>query len=165
MLIYDTLNCPADLLSSRRIGKPSDGKPKLLRFSLRDLKQIQAVLYSASRLKGNNQYKNVSLSPDRTPMEQKEFRKLRKELKEQRANDKSVVIRGLSIVKTKQSNRTFSKSPTVPLLLAMDLNYLICMMLLITNRTLHPIHGIQILLLQWNTYCFIIVIVVVCVTK
>ena len=29
MLNCDTLNCPADILSSRRIGKSSDGKPKL----------------------------------------------------------------------------------------------------------------------------------------
>ena len=114
MLICNTLNCPADILSSRRIGKPRDGKAKLLHVTLRDLKQVQAVLYSASMLKGNNQYKNVFLSPDRTPMEQEEFRKLRNELKERLANGESVVIRGLSIVKTKKSNRIFSKSPTCP---------------------------------------------------
>ena len=60
MLICDILNCPADILSSRRIGKPSDEKPKLLYLTLQNLKQVQAVLYSASGLKGNNQYKNVS---------------------------------------------------------------------------------------------------------
>ena len=109
MLLSDILNCPADILSSLRIGKPSDGKPKLLHLTLRDLKQVQAVLYSASGLKGNNQCKNVFLFPDRTPMEQEEFRKLRNELKERCANGESDVIRGLSIVKTKQSNRTFSK--------------------------------------------------------
>ena len=114
MLICKTLNCPADILSSRRIGKPSDGKPKHLHLTLRDLKQDQAVLYSASGLKGNNQYKNVYLSPDRTPMEQEEFCKLCDELKERCANGESVVICGLSIVKTKQSIRTFSKFPTRP---------------------------------------------------
>ncbi len=112
MLICDTLNCPVDIVSSRRIGKPSDGKPKLLHLTLRDFKQVQAVLSSASGLKGNNQYKNVFLSPDRSPMEQEEFRKLRNELKERRGNGESVVIRGSSIVEMKQPHRTFPKSPT-----------------------------------------------------
>ena len=157
ILICDTLNCPADKLSLRRIGKPSHGKPKLFHLTLRDLKKVQAVLYSASGLKGNNQYKNFFLSPDRTPMEQEEFSEL-------------CTVNLLLSVAYRLSRRSnlIEHSPSllrVPLLLAMDLNCLIRTMLLITNRTLHPIHGIQILLLLRNTYRLIIEIVVVYVTK
>ena len=92
MLIFDTLNCPVYIVSLHRIGKANDGKPKLLHITLRDFKQVQTVLFSASGLKEKNQCKTVFWSSDHTPMEQEKCRKLSNELKERRANGESVVI-------------------------------------------------------------------------
>ena len=81
-----------------RIGKEDPSKPRLLRVTCRDVHIKRAIVERAVYLRNMPRYVNVYISPDRTPMEQRDYKQLREELKRRRILGEDVIIRHGKIV-------------------------------------------------------------------
>nr|CAH7757456.1 unnamed protein product [Callosobruchus chinensis] len=69
-----------------RLGKPTPGKHRLIKVTLKEDNQVIELLRAAKNLKGNPAYKSISIFPDRTPMQIDNYKKLKLELDQRTAN-------------------------------------------------------------------------------
>ena len=88
--------CITGICSMKRLGKYKEGsdRPVKLRLCGKDFRD--QVLSSKKGLKNSDRHKNVYISPDRSPEEREERRKLVEELKERKGAEpgKTFGIRG-----------------------------------------------------------------------
>ena len=82
-----------DILKSFRVGK-SDSKPRLLKVICLDSATKRKVLTKAKTLRTIASYKDVYVNPDLTPLQQKQNKDLREELKRRKNSAEDVVLRG-----------------------------------------------------------------------
>ena len=85
------LNCNA-VDAVHRIGKMNSSLPRLMRVICRDTSTKLTLLRKAKDLRRLPEYRNVFVNPDFTPIQQKEQRLLREELKERRSSGENVII-------------------------------------------------------------------------
>ena len=71
----------------RRIGQHQPGKPRPIKFKVRNSDIVHQILRRAKRLKDIEGYKTVFISPDRSPEERISRQALVGELKSKRQND------------------------------------------------------------------------------
>lgn len=87
-----------------RVGKVTANRRRLLRATFCDNESRNQVLRKARTLHLHAAYKHVYINPDRTPMEQAEFAKLRQELKDRREAGEDVAIFRNKIMHMKDIN-------------------------------------------------------------
>lgn len=75
-----------------RLGKSGGTRPRLLKVQCSDVESRNHVLRHARDLRKVPKYKDIYINPDRTPMEQRQFHFLLKELRDRRDSDKDLVI-------------------------------------------------------------------------
>lgn len=75
-----------------RIGKVRHGRPRLLKVTVPDGGAKQEILRNAKKLRKSNSFRNVYINHDQTPMQQRESKILREELKVRRSRGEDVVI-------------------------------------------------------------------------
>lgn len=75
-----------------RIGKPTNGKPRLVRAKMKNVELKKRLLVSSKKLRSSEFYRNVYINPDYTKNEQSIQKKLRDNLKKLRADGKDVMI-------------------------------------------------------------------------
>ena len=75
-----------------RIGRPTNGKPRLLRVKMRSVELKKRTLVSSKKLRSSESYRHVYINPDYTKNEQEVQKKLREDLKRLRANGDDVII-------------------------------------------------------------------------
>lgn len=76
-----------------RIGKMTSSKPRLLKVTCRDTESKRVLLSKSKDLRKKDQYKNVYINPDMTPLQQAQNRRLREELRARRNLGEDVTIR------------------------------------------------------------------------
>ena len=96
------IDVKVDLMQVSRIGRISKNRNRLLRVVFKNENSRNIVLQKAKYLRQNHNTKAIFISPDRTPYEQAEFAKLRKELQERREAGEDVVIFRNKIVKKEE---------------------------------------------------------------
>ena len=82
----------SEIRDIRRIGKDIGRGRKMIKLELSSEEVKQSVLRKARSLRHNPKYKSVFINPDRTPLQQKEFKLLREELRVRKENGEDVVI-------------------------------------------------------------------------
>ncbi len=90
------LGCASDgMEEASRLGRIQFGKDRLLRVRFEKEEDRQQILRCAPKLKAADQpwMRNVFINPDRTRLEQDQYRILRNELKRRRQNGEKVFIR------------------------------------------------------------------------
>ena len=75
-----------------RLGKLTQGRPRLLRITCSSVDKKVELLSKSKRLKHSTRFSKVYINPDLTPLEQKESRKLQEELKQRRQAGEDVFI-------------------------------------------------------------------------
>lgn len=85
-----------------RIGKPTNGKPRLLRVKMRNVELKKRTLVSSKKLRTSESYRQVYINPDYTKNEQEIQKKLRENLKKLRANGEDVIIFRGKIIKREE---------------------------------------------------------------
>lgn len=75
-----------------RVGKPHPDKPRLLKVTCPDTVMKQQILRNSKALRTVKAYKNVFINEDQTPIQQKQSKALRSELKERRDRGEDIVI-------------------------------------------------------------------------
>ena len=85
--ILDLLEEEPKVIDCRRIGHDHPGKPRPIRFKVRNSNIVYQILRKAKRLKDIEGYKTVFISPDRSPEERINRQALVGELKIKRQND------------------------------------------------------------------------------
>ena len=85
--ILDLLEEKPKVIDCRRIGHVHPGKPRPIRFKVRNSNIVYQILRKAKRLKDIEGYKTVFISPDRSPEERINRQALVGELKIKRQND------------------------------------------------------------------------------
>ena len=90
----------------RRIGQKTSGSVRPVIFTVRNSDVVYQILRKAKGLRDIEGYKTVYISPNRTPEERIERRKLVSELKSKRSGDPNsrYFIRKGEIVKVENSN-------------------------------------------------------------
>ena len=88
----------------RRIGKPQHSKPRLIRITCSDEDERTEALNAARKLRTLVNYNGIFINADLTPMQQKQQRQLREELKRRRNAGENVKIRRGAIVITDNQN-------------------------------------------------------------
>lgn len=103
--ILDDLElCDVNIRSTRRLGKSRGDGKRLLKVEFAKKLDKRNVLKRSGSLR-NGRFAGVYINPDRTPMEQKNHRKLREELRRRRQEGEDVVIfRGSVIPKSSKAN-------------------------------------------------------------
>ena len=96
------------ILYVHRIGKINSNKPRLLRVICRDQDTKSAILRKAKDLRTMPQFRGVFVNQDLTPIQQKEEKSLREELKLRKSSGENVVIRRGKIVYADENRRNFS---------------------------------------------------------
>ena len=81
-----------------RIGKINSSGPRLLKVVCRDVDSKRSLLRKSKDLRDSVTFKNVYVNPDLTPMQQKENKRLRQELRSRRELGEDVIIRQGRIV-------------------------------------------------------------------
>ena len=89
-----------------RIGKLTSSRPRLLKVICRNTESKRALLSKSKDLRNMDQYKNVYMNPDMTPLQQAQNKKLREELRAKRNLGEDVTIRHGKVV-TKNSAQNF----------------------------------------------------------
>ena len=89
---------------ARRIGKANPDKPRLIRVTCSNADEKRSILKNARKLRSLTQFSKVFINSDLTPMQQKEQRLLREELKRRRIAGENVRIRHGKIVVTDNQN-------------------------------------------------------------
>ena len=79
------------IVGVNRIGRSRGTNPRLLKVQCSNVDSRNHVLRHARDLRKVSKYKDVFINPDRTP-EQRQLKRLLKELREQRESDKDFVI-------------------------------------------------------------------------
>lgn len=94
------------------IGQNRNIKPRLLLAVLDTPNQKRAILAAAKRLRDDPEWSNVFITPDHTPKEREENKKLRDLLRTRRDNgEKDIVIRRNQIVKMPPRRPSTPNSP------------------------------------------------------
>lgn len=96
------------ILYAHRIGKMNSVKPRLLRVVCRDLDTKSTILRKAKDLRTMPEFRSVFVNHDLTPIQQKEEKSLREELKLRKSSGENVVIRRGKIVHVNENRRNFS---------------------------------------------------------
>jgi hypothetical protein len=86
------------ITSVNRIGKVNSSKPRLLKIVCGNIETKLSLLRKAKELRRISSFKGVYLNPDQTPMQQKESKRLREELRRRRALGEDVLIQRGKIV-------------------------------------------------------------------
>lgn len=75
-------------LGYHRLGKftPNNTRPRPLKIILENENEVLSVIKNASKLKQNNDFKNVSISFDKTPRQISVYQELRRQLTERQKN-------------------------------------------------------------------------------
>jgi len=68
-----------------RLGTPKVNKPRLLRIEIKDLAAKREILRNATKLRASAKWSNVYVSPDLTPKEREQNKKLCEELRARKA--------------------------------------------------------------------------------
>ena len=87
-----------DVSSIRRVGRAKGDGKKMLKVEFSSEEEKRRVLRKAKSLRHKPDYKTVFINPDRTILQQKEFRLLREELKRRKENGEDVVISKSKVV-------------------------------------------------------------------
>ena len=91
--IMTAVSCDIDgIVSVNRIGKPNETRPRLLKVQCKNLEFRNLLLRRAKELRKSARYKGIFINPDRTPIEQRQYKALLKELKERKDSNENVVI-------------------------------------------------------------------------
>lgn len=95
-----------DLISAVvRIGKITSSRPRLLKVICCDSETKRTLLSKSKDLRNFEQYKNVYINPDLTPLQQVKNNKLREELRNRRNLGEDVTIRnGRVVIKNSPQN-------------------------------------------------------------
>ncbi len=104
--LFDEMSLDVDLEEVIRIGRPGRGRPRFLRMRFRKAEEKFRVLRTGKELRKHQDYKNVFIYPDRTPLEQRIDKSLRDELKERRegGEDNLVIYKGKIINRNEIKN-------------------------------------------------------------
>ena len=104
--LFDDLSTNVDFVETTRIGRPGNDRPRLLRVRFWKVEEKIKVLRSCKELRNLQEYKNVFINPDRTPLEQKIDKGLRDELKERREHGEAdlVVYKGKIVKRNEIKN-------------------------------------------------------------
>lgn len=98
-LINDKLRCNVELINCVRVGKKSQDKPRLLRFSVKDFASKRAILDVSKNLKNDTEYSNVYITPDLTKNQRQHAFLLRQEKRRrENAGEENLAIRKGRIV-------------------------------------------------------------------
>ena len=76
----------------RRIGQVRQGKPRLLKVTNLDTRSKQGIMRNAKILRKSSSFNSIYINNDLTPVQQKESRLLREELKARKSLGEDVVI-------------------------------------------------------------------------
>ena len=87
-----------------RIGKKSEDKPRPLIITLNS--EREQVLRRARLIRRYKDWQNVFIDPDRTPLEQEEFRDLRAEFKKRREDGENIIMRDGKILRSTRKSST-----------------------------------------------------------
>ena len=93
-----------------RVGKGSNGRPRLLIIRLQDEATKWDILRMARELRNSDEYSNVYISPDLTPQEQQRDKALRDEVKRRRLNGEVVEIRRGRVVVRERDGTPISRA-------------------------------------------------------
>ena len=94
-----------------RLGKKTD-KDRPIKVNMESQNQVREILISAKNLKGKEDYKNISISTDKTPLERAEWKKLirlreeRQAMSDQQGDGHKWIIIGNRVVKERQQEET-----------------------------------------------------------
>ena len=90
-----------DIQKISRLGKIREDRSRILRVVFSEEEEKTKALRKAKLLRSFGEYRRVYLNPDRTPSQQKQFARLRQELKAGRENGEDLVIFRDKIMKRK----------------------------------------------------------------
>lgn len=90
--LFTDLSTSVDIKETTRIGRLGNGKPRLLRVRLRKVEDKFRILRACKQLRKHQEYRNVFISPDRTPLEQRIDKRLRDELKARREDGEADLV-------------------------------------------------------------------------
>jgi len=99
------------VVSVSRMGKPRDGRPRLLKVQLRSVEGKGEVLKRAKNLKQNEDFGKVFIVPDLTKNQQKVDKDLRDKLKEFRSKGEQASIRGGKVIKNEEGKQVVLYRP------------------------------------------------------
>ena len=104
--MFADLSTDVDFVETTRIGRPGNDRARLLRVRFEKVDDKFRILRSCKELRKLEEYKNVFINPDRTPLEQKIDKHLRDELKERRENGEAdlVVYKGKIVKRSEIKN-------------------------------------------------------------
>lgn len=88
-----------------RIGMINPSRPRLLKVICVDTESKRRILSKSKNLRNMQQYKNIYVNPDLTPLQQAQNKQLREELHRRRSQGENVMIRrGKVVQKTSDQN-------------------------------------------------------------
>lgn len=96
----DVLSIPTTITNSIRIGK-KDSRARLLKITIQSLDEKKAILHNKLKLRGegnSDQVRNIFITPDLTPSEQRENKALRLQLTQMNQGVKKYRIKNGQIV-------------------------------------------------------------------
>ena len=104
LMVQEGLRLVVHTTKCFRVGKKTEGKPRLLIVTLDDLDTKHEILRHARELRETQKYDNIYISPDLTKLEREQGKRMREELSRRRmAGEPDLVIwRGKIIKKTRQ---------------------------------------------------------------
>ena len=87
------IGCDVDsVIETRRIGRPNQERPCLLRVTCDSVAAKESALRNAKKLRNASQFRGVYINPDRTPMQQRLWKDLLLELKCRREQGENAII-------------------------------------------------------------------------
>ena len=81
-----------EVVATHRIGKPVAGKPQLLKVIMDSVESKHEIMRKAKQLRNIQEYRQVYINPDRTPLQQLQNKELLEEWKARRDAGEQVVI-------------------------------------------------------------------------
>ena len=81
-----------DNLKIHRIGRRSDTRARPIKITLNDEREVLQFIRNAKKLKNLNQFKNISISFDRTPRQMEFYKQVKSELNRRAANGETNLI-------------------------------------------------------------------------
>ena len=90
--LLNDLEVEGDFTKNHRIGRKEEGRGRLMKITCASESMKYDIMKKAKHLKRLPERKNVFINPDRTPMQQKQFKEIREELKRRKEGGEDVVI-------------------------------------------------------------------------
>ena len=98
-----------------RLGKKIQGRARLTKVTLDSVKSKRELLNNAKKLRSTEKWERVYITPDLSPREREENKKLREELKKRRdEGETGIVIRRGKIVCVQERNPTDEEGVLTP---------------------------------------------------